>query len=313
MLKEIIASVLLSTCSCTKAIQPHRAFENQLYGSYCLIDKANYIDDSLSGTRMIYDCGDYNGHVFVYYYDTRTYEEVGYFYIDYKVTYPNSIYVYVEDLNETEILNENIYLGSGPDGYDDCSTDLMACVVYFDDYYYASGNSGKLFRNVFGNEPNEYVYAYTGWYTFNGNINTVNEYFNLYGNVTVGNSLYNHLYGSHESDNVFYLQSQYSINRTILPYHLHDDTGWHSSQLVYFTGVLIPEKERTVLLQLGMFNYVPDVPNTSLTELIFSVVDSPVYFLYSMLNFEVFGTSLFIAFCSLVTCAVLIFVAKKFL
>lgn len=317
MFKELFATAILSTCLGAKTLQPDKAFSNQLNGGYCVRDiytVGGYRDESLRGYSFEYTSGSYNGHAFWYDFDTSTYIELDSFLMDYGVSYPNAISISLSNADNTYEHSDYIDINTvGYDLYDDLPSRLMGGIIYFDDYFYVPSDSSKLFRHVFFAESNEYVINYTGWYSFNSNINSVNNYFNVYGNVSSNNTLYNHLYGSHEADGIYYLQSNLSINLTLRPYIMHDDTGWHSSQLVYFTGVLIPYEMRQRLLSLGNFNYIPDVPNTTLPEVIFSVVDAPVFYLYSLFNFDVFGTNLFIAFTSLVTLVVVIAILKKIL
>lgn len=64
----------------------------------------------------------------------------------------------------------------------------------------------------------------------------------------------------------------------------------------------------------GVFGYVPQVQpgEYEFDDLFFSLVDTPIYFVYSIFNWKLFGANLFIAFTGLVSFALVLILFRRF-
>ena len=63
----------------------------------------------------------------------------------------------------------------------------------------------------------------------------------------------------------------------------------------------------------GTFSYVqPQLPSDfSFRDFFFGIADTPLYYAWSLLNWDLFGLNLFVDFCGLCTLALIVFVIKK--
>ena len=75
---------------------------------------------------------------------------------------------------------------------------------------------------------------------------------------------------------------------------------------------MIPRTMHNTLLNYGVFQFVPsDVHNYTFGELIFNIMDAPIYFLKSLFSFQLFGETFYVAFMSVLTIMLICFVVRK--
>lgn len=200
-------------------------------------------------------------------------------------------------------------------------------VYEYKDTYFNVGNSFNLnsaynvrvFNYFFTNDDNEFVTSYDGYYNFinNSPIMTTTG-FSIIGNIVLNNRINFYL--------SFYSTNNYSINYcAYLWYSALDNHNTLSNYIfpfrnnevysknIYLNGVKMSRTAYTLLSQVGTFSYVRDISydNTDFHDLLFSVADTPVYFVTQFLNFELFGMNLFIALSGLITLAIVIVVIRK--
>lgn len=181
---------------------------------------------------------------------------------------------------------------------------------------YIGGVDGWFFDNFFTLEDNPYVTSYTGYYSLQVGLNEISSSFITFGNMMFNNQLGYGLtnkgissgmlgFFQYDLETGYYSYSLYS-----LPLNLYSATGNN----MMFTNVKMSNQTRTVLESVGIFAYVKDssMDNTTFGDMIYSVVDSPIYMLYRMLNFDLFGVNLFLALTAMLTLVVVIFCIKKF-
>lgn len=293
MLKEIFATVLLSTCTASKSLVPKEASINQLLGAYVLRD-------------------DFNN-----YYDHQATEEIiindAFWFYDYeKHAYVNShhLSILVDDLLGFIIVDDNAqqtysYTALNSDTLHDLDASLSRLVLYFDVPVYLDYNLYNLFTSFMVKDGNEFVKPYLGWFTFSNYVNN-NVYYNLFGNLSVNNNLVIALDYFESGSNikgVFYTGSQEIV------YEVYNSSGWVGSKLVYISA-LIPDNLEAVMISTGSFQYIPTVDRASFMDLMFSIADAPVKLLTDIFNFNLLGVNFAMAILSIISLAIMITIFK---
>ena len=144
-----------------------------------------------------------------------------------------------------------------------------------------------------------------GWFTFNYNIVDINQYIN-------------NLYLPFTSNGVYYtnlnINGDYILYDTTIVYKF-DNFNWSnvSFRLLYLESTYITESDYNLLSSYGVWSYVDINPNYTLSDLIFTFVDIPIYTLTRLLNFEFIGVSLIVALGSLLLLFLIFKLFKKFL
>lgn len=207
---------------------------------------------------------------------------------------------------------------------EDISTDVSDLIFNSINQVVLSGNTAKLFDAFFTTEDNVYTTTYSGYYNFSNDLQRINQTFYGFGSIVFDNSL--NLGFTNANDGVlgsptqFYLWYQdyneqdhlYFITARIYGLPLDNDTIY--SPNILMTGVKMPITSKQTLSNVGVFAYVRDTSfdNATFKDLLFSVMDSPIYMLSRLLSFELFGVSLFVALTGLLTICVILVLIRKF-
>jgi len=310
MIKEIFATLMLSTYIGTPIVRHNQAQYYQLSGSYCVRevidwdtlyyeywntditfeinnDKQIYVSAYLGGSYatdlITYQMGITNDHANDLVTFTWTY------------AYGGSEYSFDMDLY---------------DEFGNLSLVAQTMSVYFGEPYNVTQEQYFYWNCMFTKEGNPYNEVYTGWYTFSNYINVGSlSSFAVYGNVNVANVLYNHLGYTPNELYASYFNATTQINYVQTIYE--NDKFNVDTQNVYFTGVMIPRDFKTILTGIGTFGYVPQYQQYTFGEMIFNVVDAPIYMLSQLFSFELFGIQFYVAFMGIVTVVLICFVLRK--
>lgn len=67
------------------------------------------------------------------------------------------------------------------------------------------------------------------------------------------------------------------------------------------------------LSQIGVFSYVRDTQydDTDFHDLLFTIMDTPIYFFSRLFDFQFFGVNLYIALSGLITLAIVVIIIRK--
>lgn len=193
----------------------------------------------------------------------------------------------------TDFAGSRVY-GNTEYNFYDLPSYLGEFCLYFATPYYLSAVEYNQFITYFTNEGNGLVNFYSGYFALNNSVNFSNvNNFSLIGVVSVNNRLYNSFYKDMVS--AFYTNGDINI----------------SNHNCYFSGILIPQSVLIELNKIGVWAYLPDTSTSDFEDLFFSIADTPVIFLRDLMNFEIFGVSVFVGFCSLITVLLIVLVIKK--
>lgn len=177
--------------------------------------------------------------------------------------------------------------------------------IYFSRYTYLETGVANIFNFFFTKQVNSHHEYYTGFYTFNNN---VNGFYQLYGNVSANNVMFNYLSYNYNNDINFYYQQE---GLSTISYTLYQSSTWNASRSVYFSSVLIPSDLRLYMEARGVFAYVPQTELSDLQDLFFALADTPIYYLTTWFNFDLLGFNFGIAIISLLSLLLVLFIIKK--
>lgn len=272
-----------------------------LYGAYCYrnhFDDTFIQDSDLIYTYIDYNTTDYVGKVNFYedsdshIYNTtiRTFEII-------KQTNHYQVHLFDGDIS----LNQDIYYG---DYVSDLHEDSASLVLFFPQPLNVSANGYKLFNCFFTNEGNDFVTSYSGWYTFTNTNLSFN--YSINGFFTVNNNLYNNLeyIGYNCTANLYGLD-------TFSQLLVIDNKVLQVDNSILLNNVLIPYYTRDTMTTCGVFAYVYEPVEYTFGDMVFSVMDAPVYMLSQLFSFELFGLQFYVAFMGIVTVVLICFVLKK--
>ena len=178
--------------------------------------------------------------------------------------------------------------------------------VYFAEEDYA------LFDILFTHDDNFFITSYNGYFNmFNNSSLSGYHYYNVFGSIAFNNSLsycYNFVLGSYTYQ-VDTLSLDSSTGTLVINRFGQSDL----QKNVLFNNVKMSRNAYLDLQNIGIFAYVHDTSydDSTFNDLLFSIMDSPIYMLSRLLNFELFGTNLFIAFTGLLTLALIVVVIRK--
>lgn len=316
MFKTIIATCLL-TFSCSsgslKVETPKRALnQTTITGNYCwqtdfdfddyeyAVDDTIYLDTDFENLCPFY-FGDENGMVYLHhiYFDCSSEG----FFVDFQWFTTTST-----TLNSKSF---NVYTGN-----DWTDTGYPELHFYLFNQYYLDVDMFDTFNHLFSHEANPSIYTYNGYYTINRQ-STLTNNIGVTGYIIFDNIIYFNMY--HYRDNLFnYIAFQKAnnyvdVNGQSTPKVVSQSTpmGTTVQAQIYFNGVMMSQRSKERLNAVGVFNYVADHNNEGFYDLMYSVVDSPIRFLMSLMSFDLLGVSFFYAFIGLVTLIVLVAVIKK--
>lgn len=309
MLASIFASLLMSINVCgpvlkTPNIKKASAM-SAVSGSYCLKDSWDTLNFDLENdiNEVVFSSAYYNTV------DCYAYDE---FETGYELVESISIHYYAEDHN----YHVNIVIGDDIDCYifrnenlQDMSSYFQHLILYFDSTFYIPLSRSTLFFSLFTNYGNAYSEFYRGYYSFVPSEFNHQVTFEILGPMLVDSSLYDDL---SVDAGVGVARNSVNSGETV--------TIYENLQLkildpnIYLDGVLIPTTFKIRMQRIGIFGYVRDnsYDNATFSDLLFSVMDTPIYFITRLLSFELFGVDMFVAFTGLLTICVLLFLIRKF-
>lgn len=197
--------------------------------------------------------------------------------------------------------------------YRDLFFNINNTIYLTDDEYLA-------FNLVFTKDDNLYVTSYNGYYNFlnNGYVPLNGESLDIFGYTIFNNRVvfamsgyaYQHSYLNRWDIVTFDTAQQHNVISTV-NYPFKSDQV--SANNIYFNGVKMSVETYDLMTDIGVFAYVRDDSQYEGTfqDLLFSIMDSGVYMLSRLLNFELFGMNLFVALSGLLTLAIVVVVIRK--
>lgn len=175
-------------------------------------------------------------------------------------------------------------------------------MLYFKQNVVLDNQAYRVFSHLFNNYGNKYTYSYNGWYHYrNDNFYQTNRVYYMSNTLfitenTISKSV------QHEEE-----LGQYGREFTFY------DNGNYPQRLGNIqVSAMLPNFVRETMEIEGVFAFVQaPIEQYTFAEFFFSIMDAPLYYLSSLFNIEVFGLSLFWAFTSMITFAIIIIVIKK--
>lgn len=192
--------------------------------------------------------------------------------------------------------------------------DINYFAINFINYYSLTNAQRDLFDRIFTNDITDNVYftIFNGWYHFADNLPVLatNTYFNIIGNNLYQNKLYNCLYFRSENTLVYTSWlADYYIN------YGYDGIGISVNKVngtnILFTNCFMTKTSYNTLSYIGVFGFIPDVTDYTLTDLFTGIADTPIQFVTGLFSFELFGTTFSVAFLGIVTVLAIVFIVKK--
>lgn len=182
-----------------------------------------------------------------------------------------------------------------------------------------SNYSNLIFDYFFTTENNDYTTSYYGYFTFFGN-QYYYQPFTAFG-TEAGNSMlminmYTGAWYSGPYDSIMYDERYapgtstegFDYQQVSLPLNMQN----YDKQIL--VNWKLSKSSYTALESVGAFGYLrdPTYDDASFQDLLFTVMDSPIYMLSRLLSFELFGTKLFIALTGLLAVAIIVVLIKRF-
>lgn len=331
MIKEIFASVLLACNFGTPILKtPYKANnEGKVSNLYNLRDELDYsyFDDftEVYPITLLID-KTYNETT-----ENRRYtnpcwidNKVMYFYqldADYSISghaLNMTLYFYNDEDTDYTISYEDYfwYDESDATALQDLPQYLQELVIDIREPMYLSGIYYAYWYSIFTHSDNEFVTSYTGYYTFSNTRTAIDYRTVMLGSIMMFSSNVYGLYGEQQTGNntnrIKYLTynsayDKYGTGTRILP--MTTENQW------YISASKMPKSSYLRWSSYGTFGYVPQTtPDSySFKDLFFSFADTPIYFIYSLFNWQLFGANLFIAFIGLTSFALLLVLFRRFL
>ena len=322
MFKTLITTCLL-TFSCASGtlkdvsqtkdlnVRNYYGVNNVLSGGYCFKPHIESLPDS-DVLNEIYTFDLTNSDIVIYYYSSASnyfIESVtGSLSIEY-VTGSDAFFKvnWYYDLEGTEYF---VYYDYGFDLDETFDNTERFCIWFLKDYY-CSNDMAYLFNYMFQNSPNDYCKVYNGWYTFSNTFsvnNIVGNYFNLYGNFTIDNNLYSQM-SFNSTTHTIYASGTNGVD--YFNFKVYDNSLLLNSNAIYINNCLMPYSYYQYLVNWGTFNYVPQQVEYTFGDMIFSVIDAPIYMLSQLFSFELFGIQFYVAFMGITTVLLIFFIVRK--
>lgn len=138
--------------------------------------------------------------------------------------------------------------------------------------------------------------------------------FSYYGDFIVNNLNYNQMFLYRVSNYIYidfsyFLNGEYIRQENVVIYNSNVPNQNININLKFLNNV----KSNNINNILSIFNVEDDKDLNSWNDFFISILDIPIYYLRSLLGFELFGVNLFLAFTSLFTLALGIYVLSKLL
>ena len=338
MFKTLFATLLLSTSIATPTLkadvlQLKKAInvDSQIYGSYNLVDSfddlfdyfnEHHADDDFPTTfTWTINDSSFQSLVPICFNDSQFKAYSGYLKnisFDFEYGYLGDdtyvrLYGYYDTLMASEFFEFYIY-----EGMSLSDVDCPAMIFSSYDIYFLDDIEMQLFNYIFTHDDNSYTTTYNGYYTFTSNSLTFDRIF-VTGNTLFSQSLYfgfdNWFY---PNDNKELLFNYYNVENggmsfTYFDYPFVDNQVNTSSNLLISNGKMT-KSCYSYMSSVGIFAYVHDntYDNATFKDLLFSIMDSPLYMITQLLSFELFGVNMFVALTGLLTIIVLLILIRKF-
>ena len=194
--------------------------------------------------------------------------------------------------------------------------------------YVLLDETALLFNALFTQEDNVYTTTYNGYYSFRNNISTMNYKFAVFGYYAFNQQTYSFMFnygdGVHTDTSSGVYMSYYALFNdsgtyyyegfAIESYSFPLNTSSIKNSQILFNNVKMSKTSYTRLSSYGVFAYVRDTTydDADWQDLLFSVMDSPIYMINRLLSFEIFGLNLFVALAGLLTICALLVLIKRF-
>lgn len=310
MFKTLITTCLLTfscasgTLSQEKDLNVRKA-NSDLYaikGYYCLFNDYSDPNRWLSFENdEDYTFFDYNsmsqGAFDVRYYSNGSYQSLMY------------LNVYMNRHNNTQFYRLTFSTGEEfefdidrNDDIDDFNIYARTTMLYFPETIYFDEDTYNIFTSIFTSEGNKYNSRYNGWYSLVPNNLSYSGEWEVVGNIIVDNSLYQGAYFDNKNAYAYIgnVNKQF-VNNGVL----------QTSQLIYLNNVMLPSVEYSSMENTGVFDYVIQPVQYTFGDMIFSVIDAPVYMLSQLFSFELFGIQFYVAFMGVATVLLIFFIVRK--
>lgn len=328
MIQNLFATLLFAgSVANTPILMPRKAMYNKVTGTYNLVNSINnaYLTNytEYKETYIWFDNTTFDSELQApkysvpLRYDNKTY----YLNNIYLEWYPNNEYMSIEIvMYDAYLVNETIEVLY----YDSMNLedieDYTFAQIYFNvmDAILLSELQTNLFNSVFTREENLYTVNYTGYYAFNNSLTQFNQTSsNMLGTITIGQNMYNQITTVHNmpTSRDFIMARYYNAQTdgydTKFLYAPFNNYGTSNQ---WYLSVKMTQNEYNRWQSYGVFGYVPQVQpgEYEFDDLFFSLVDTPIYFVYSIFNWKLFGANLFIAFTGLVSFALVLILFRRF-
>ena len=221
--------------------------------------------------------------------------------------------------NNYEDTSFGFRVGDG-DSLNDIDTDYTDLIVQFRGAYTLIGDEADLFNLIFTHEDNIYTTTYNGYYSMSNNAN-INNIVGIFGAISFNQYVYT--YVTNRADDLFFDYQKLNFGYFDVTTDMFQEKSYYvpfDKNYVYSNNLLISNGKMTLqtyqrLSTYGVFAYERDTSydDSDWKDLLFSVMDSPIYMISRLLNFEIFGINLYIALAGLLTIVVIVFCVRKFL
>lgn len=326
MLKEIIATVLLSSSLGTTLIPKKVYNANTVHGTYVFRDdfstylneyKLKYPDHDVHEIDFSNQYGDtafkglftYNNIYYIGVVETFRIQ-IDYLENDIYMNIviedngtSNGVFLDYENINDANTLNKIIALNVNQDN-------VKYHTLYIDNYINFEYEEYDLFMCFYTQSGNQYNTYYNGWYHAINPI-TWNTYYPIKCQIIVENVMYPNFEFEQGKWYAWYESVDSNGNNEYQEVEIYNN-GWKITDMNLYINGMLPNNIYTLMNNSGTFTYVqPPIEDYTFQEFFFSIIDAPLYYIYSLFNWELFGISVFYAFCGLVTMAVVVIVVKK--
>lgn len=192
-----------------------------------------------------------------------------------------------------ELISEDVYIN---DTLSNFPYQFKHLIMWFPSATYVSQRYYEIWTCLFQRSANNYCTAYTGWYTF---VNfDENVKWQLCGSLIVNNNL--QTYMTYNNGNCYVDNITYIDNGTL-----------NGSSAFYLDNVLITDAFYDAMTDTGVFNFAVQPVTYSFGDMIFSVIDAPIYMLSQLFSFELFGIQFYVAFMGITTVLLIFFIVRK--
>lgn len=325
MIKEFLATVLFAFSSGTPLTKttPYKANLTQIVGMYNFRNEINYDllenYNETTNTYIVLDTSIDNEETAKYTNPIR-YNENDYWLIGIYLNVHPGVAVGIEfewydNEEEATTLNLTWYWNNDLNELENQDQENYPRSIYFNirQSILADEVTTNIFNALFTHEDNWYIKNYTGWYSFSSTTQGISWTANMYGSITMGQTMY---YSATINGN-FIKAQMYDPNNDVYKYDamaLPFSTSQRGTQW-YLAGAKMTNEDKTKWESVGTFAYIPKTQpgEYSLRDLFFSLADTPIYFIYSIFNWQLFGANLFIAFIGLVSFALILLLFRRFL